>query len=720
VIGASTDLASAGVEVRMSNPSSLALASSTHSILLFPAPVIVSVSPLFFVKVGSEIVISGNYFLQPCSLVFQSVSKFEVFQSSPSSNCSLDSCTLIAPHSSFNHSFQIYIQCSAGANNFPSRSDVFSSEFSFFPRPTILQLVPNIGFPGSSITVVGNGFVEQYVLVLSLSGIPIVVNTTSLGLTQLTFLVPYSISSLISSGRSFDLAISEIHSSSETGKKRNLLTLTQNAILSHSTPSPYRSCSAMMVQVYPTIFNIDPSVVYSNFPAVITLYGTNFIRDGTCQAFIINISSVHNSTYCRVISFQSVVVTFESNVAIYGYSNISIVFFNPFQNILFPILVSDAFPKLDHISISYNVKFGSIVTIAGTDFLTSRSCLVSTLSSTGWANISSECIVHSSSKLSFRMSYVQRESIFVVKVLRVSFSNTGFPGMSIELTSLPKYLCSSLHCTHVSADLHVLRIFSDESSISTILAPFSMTAGQESSLRLYSIDEFKVRRTSGGELFYVTPSSMSLSFDPIFASDNLDGSYSATIVPRHIGSCAVDALRLTAGYLLAEFFNGDPSWSSSSKVHIEMHNSIDFASRPTDFPFAAIRWTGFLRPNVDMPHTFFVYALGGIRIWLDHKIVLNHSDIPHSNGSAFVVNLSASRAHHLIVEYMRLETLASVQIKWSCNIEALAIIPSKHFYHGSHLEGSPFSVPTLPGAVSSFSALSDVVTLFTAGNTCKK
>jgi len=245
-----------------------------------------------------------------------------------------------------------------------------------------------------------------------------------------------------------------------------------------------------------------------------------------------------------------------------------------------------------------------------------------------------------------------------------------------------------------------------------------MTAGAYNFMRIYSIDEFKFKRTSGGDLFYVMPSGTSISFVPSYASDNLDGSYRAEIVPHSIYCCSIDVLRLTAGTLLAEFFDGDPSWSLPSNLNVEMHNSIDFESKPEQFSYSAIRWTGYLRPNINMLHTLHVYSIGGVRIWLDHKLVLNHTDIPISNGSTILVHLSPNQAYHLVVEYMRLTlaAAASINLKWSSNSEPMTIIPAKNFHHWTHVAGSPISVSTVAGPVSSISDLSGVVTLVTAGN----
>jgi hypothetical protein len=248
---------------------------------------------------------------------------------------------------------------------------------------------------------------------------------------------------------------------------------------------------------------------------------------------------------------------------------------------------------------------------------------------------------------------------------------------------LPAYTCASLHCTLIAADLHVLQVSRDDTAFSAILPPFSMTAGAFNFLTIYSLDEFKLKRTSGGDLFYVMPSG-------------------------------------TSGSFLAEFFDGDPSWSLSSSNQFEMHHSIDFESKPGDFSYSAIRWTGYLRPNVNAIYTLHVYAIGGVRIWLDHKLVLNHIDIPISNGSTILVNLSANLAHHLMVEYMRmrLEASAIINLKWSSSAEPLIIIPAKNFHHGTHLAGSPFSVSAVAGPVSNISDLHKLVTLVTAGNIC--
>jgi hypothetical protein len=560
----------------------------------------------------------------------------------------------------------------------------------------------------------GNAFADEYLVELSLVGISLVVNTTVTGFTQMTFVVPTSISSLVSAGRSYDMIISNFFHASGTGNNRNLLSQMHEAI-PFNNHLDSQKCSTLTVQSNPIIFGIDPSVVYFMFPAVVTLSGTNFISSSNCQASVSNISTSQNSTSCNIVSFQSVIITFESKIAVFGYANLSVAFSNPPQKLSFPILISAIIPKLDAVSSSYNAKFGSVVSMTGTDLLTSSSCFVSTFSSFGWVNISSECTVDSSSQLSFRLSFVSSESSSVVNVLRVTFSNTGYPGMSIELSSLPRYPCASSHCTFMSPDFNVLRIIGNSNNFSAIMPPFLMTTGAQSFLKIYSIDEFRTKHTSGGHLYYVMPSELPLSFHSSFATDNLDGTYNAAIVPNHIGPCKIDVLRLTSGNILAEFFDGDPSLQASLKIRAEMHGSINFESQLEDISYSAIRWSGFLRPSMNILYTLHIYATGSVRIWIDHNLVLNRTDIPSINGSTVLVKLSPIRAYHFIFDYMRRETLASVQLKWSNNAEPLSIIPSKHFLHGVHHAGSPLLVTTVAGPVSSFSGLSGVVTLLTAG-----
>jgi hypothetical protein len=76
----------------------------------------------------------------------------------------------------------------------------------------------------------GNAFADEYLVELSLVGISLVVNSTVTGFTQMTFVVPTSISSLVSAGRSYDMIISNSFHASGTGNNRNLLSQMHEAI----------------------------------------------------------------------------------------------------------------------------------------------------------------------------------------------------------------------------------------------------------------------------------------------------------------------------------------------------------------------------------------------------------------------------------------------------------------------------------------------------------
>ena len=79
----------------------------------------------------------------------------------------------------------------------------------------------------------------------------------------------------------------------------------------------------------------------------------------------------------------------------------------------------------------------------------------------------------------------------------------------------------------------------------------------------------------------------------------------------------------------------------------------------------SVRWEGFVRPKQGGIHTFFAYSDGGIRVWADGRLIMDHwrqGWLPWKDEAR--VNLEAGRPCRLRVEWVKDQNPATIQLRW--------------------------------------------------------
>jgi len=79
----------------------------------------------------------------------------------------------------------------------------------------------------------------------------------------------------------------------------------------------------------------------------------------------------------------------------------------------------------------------------------------------------------------------------------------------------------------------------------------------------------------------------------------------------------------------------------------------------------SVRWEGVIHPRQGGVHTFFAYSDGGIRVWADDRLIMDHwrqGWLPWKDEAR--VNLEAGRPVRLRVEWVKDQNPATIQLRW--------------------------------------------------------
>ncbi|MBN2576024.1 MAG: DUF5110 domain-containing protein [Deltaproteobacteria bacterium] len=80
---------------------------------------------------------------------------------------------------------------------------------------------------------------------------------------------------------------------------------------------------------------------------------------------------------------------------------------------------------------------------------------------------------------------------------------------------------------------------------------------------------------------------------------------------------------------------------------------------------ASVRWTGAIEPAASGEHTFQTFSNGGIKVWIDDRLVINHwrqDWLPWKDVAK--VRLQAKRRHKIRLEWTKEQAMETVQLLW--------------------------------------------------------
>jgi len=149
------------------------------------------------------------------------------------------------------------------------------------------------------------------------------------------------------------------------------------------------------------------------------------------------------------------------------------------------------------------------------------------------------------------------------------------------------------------------------------------------------------------------------------------------------------------------WFTGVESFTEiASEINKQWGKDTAITAYGTDYISA--RWQGKIRPPYDETYRFYLYADDGARLWIDKQLIVDGWE-QCCNESWGAVNLSSTAFHDMIVEYREIREEAYIELRWSSDSIAKAIVPSTYLYYESEIRDSPFSADPIyiaPGNVS--------------------
>jgi hypothetical protein len=201
-----------------------------------------------------------------------------------------------------------------------------------------------------------------------------------------------------------------------------------------------------------------------------------------------------------------------------------------------------------------------------------------------------------------------------------------------------------------------------------------------------------------------SPSMLVKSGSPpmILVEETVPGlpSYTGQYTAQSAGNYTLAVMQLESGGLNARYY--DNQWLLDEPAISRVDPTVNFnwgSGLITKFgsDYVSIRWWGKVQPLTSEPYTFYLNADDGVRMYVDHVLLLDMWE-EHSVVKKATVPLTSGSFHDLRVEYKELTGDAQVQLQWSSPSIRKQVIPSSQLLYSSHIVGSPFRTTISPGA----------------------
>ena len=201
-----------------------------------------------------------------------------------------------------------------------------------------------------------------------------------------------------------------------------------------------------------------------------------------------------------------------------------------------------------------------------------------------------------------------------------------------------------------------------------------------------------------------SPSLLANSGSPpmVIVEESVPGlpSYTGQYKAQSAGDYTLAVMQLESGGLNAKYY--DNQWLLDEPSIDRVDPTIDFnwgSGIITKYgrDYVSIRWWGKVRPLTSEPYTFYLNADDGVRLYVDHDILLDMWE-EHSVEKKATVHLVAGTFHDVRVEYKELTGDAQVQLQWGSPSIRKQLIPPSQLFYSSHIVGSPFLTTISPGA----------------------
>jgi unsaturated chondroitin disaccharide hydrolase len=140
----------------------------------------------------------------------------------------------------------------------------------------------------------------------------------------------------------------------------------------------------------------------------------------------------------------------------------------------------------------------------------------------------------------------------------------------------------------------------------------------------------------------------------------------------------------TAGTGLSATYFNNIDLTGASAARIERKVYADFATTPPPPPIApttfSARWTGKIKPSFGETYTFYATADDGVRLWVNHKLLIDDWTTHAAREDRGTIALTASRKVDVQLEYFNNTGAASIQFWWSSPSQTKSVVPTSRLY----------------------------------------
>jgi len=177
-------------------------------------------------------------------------------------------------------------------------------------------------------------------------------------------------------------------------------------------------------------------------------------------------------------------------------------------------------------------------------------------------------------------------------------------------------------------------------------------------------------------------------------------SYSAAYSVESVGDYSLAVVQLQSGGLDAKYY--DNQWLLDTPVieRTDATINFDWGTGPiTTYgrDYVSARWWGKVKPLTTEDYTFYASGDDGVRLYIDHVLVIDSWD-ESSNENRATVSLTANTYHDIKMEYKEETGTASVSLQWSSYSVSKQVVNSDQLFFPTHIAGSPFAPSVVPGA----------------------
>lgn len=117
---------------------------------------------------------------------------------------------------------------------------------------------------------------------------------------------------------------------------------------------------------------------------------------------------------------------------------------------------------------------------------------------------------------------------------------------------------------------------------------------------------------------------------------------------------------------------------------VQVDNGVNLCGSCSNSPVSqfsnfSVKWTGFIKPDNSQPYTFYLPTTGGVRMWVDGKLIIDHFNNQTVAEFTGRDTLTAGVLYPVCIEYSN-PALANIQLLWSSASTVKQLIPTTNLY----------------------------------------